>query len=353
MASPDEEVPLEKLVGNYLDLTGTLRNTLLQKKTPGEVYQLAHALLKRGKTQDSFAAFRTLLQNHPEFPNNKKAHYLFQLGHHQFLLKDFPRATESFFCALQLKNSPQYAACLAWAHLKQGSVSAATAVIAPYQSQDSQFPKIQYLFCICHIAKQEYPQALELMHSILAKDKDQYVYWCVCGVLYAKANQPDDAFECFMKCSQLSSSRPECWYNLSVLYHHSGQHSEAAKSYAKALSLTKGPRPTVTDEYQFPELELQEFLSETPCAAPVQSSKNLRILRKSPHSDDKNPLMNPIFGLPLGPIASERALDIQMLRKLSSLCQRISQESKKIAFQNTEGDELNECDLLPSKRGRE
>lgn len=109
----DKEVPSEQLMGSYLNLSRTLREGLLQKNAPKEVYELAHALLELGKAQESLSVFRFLLRQYPEFPSNKSAHCHFQLGRCHFLLRDFQSAAGSFSRALELKESPQYASCLA------------------------------------------------------------------------------------------------------------------------------------------------------------------------------------------------------------------------------------------------
>ena len=49
--------------------------------------------------------------------------------------------------------------------------------------------------------------------------------------------QPQDAFECFVKASNVSQDSGDIWFNMAVLYEHCNQRQEASLAYQRAYSL--------------------------------------------------------------------------------------------------------------------
>lgn len=49
--------------------------------------------------------------------------------------------------------------------------------------------------------------------------------------------QPHDAFECFIKASNLSTEGYETWFNMAILYEQCKQKSEAILSYQRVYEL--------------------------------------------------------------------------------------------------------------------
>mmetsp|Transcript_9019 Transcript_9019/g.1313 ORF Transcript_9019/g.1313 Transcript_9019/m.1313 type:complete len:104 (-) Transcript_9019:12-323(-) len=88
-----------------------------------------------------------------------------------------------------------------------------------------------------YLMQDEYPEGQAAFQRAIYKNPNAYVYWCSIGILYAIVRQATDAFECFVRASNLLADRVEVWYNMGVLYENCEQHHEAKLAYQRAMEI--------------------------------------------------------------------------------------------------------------------
>lgn len=86
------------------------------------------------------------------------------------------------------------------------------------QDNASEMGDIHYLLAISHLKAGAYAKSQASFQNAIYKNPNSYVYWVSIGVLYALSTQPHDAFECFIKASNLQSDGFETWFNMAILY---------------------------------------------------------------------------------------------------------------------------------------
>mmetsp|Transcript_37367 Transcript_37367/g.6695 ORF Transcript_37367/g.6695 Transcript_37367/m.6695 type:complete len:99 (+) Transcript_37367:523-819(+) len=87
------------------------------------------------------------------------------------------------------------------------------------------------------------------------------MYWCSIGILYAKANQVNDAFECFIRASQMSQAKTEVWFNMGRLYEQCNQQNEAKLAYKRAVFIQPDYQPAKT---RLKELNMNKKIDNPP-----------------------------------------------------------------------------------------
>ena len=96
---------------------------------------------------------------------------------------------------------------------------------------------IYYLMGRCYLDMTKYREGQSAFQKAIYKNPNAYIYWCSIGILYALALQPQDAFDCFVKASNISAESGDVWMNMAVLYERCGQKQEAALAYQRAYNL--------------------------------------------------------------------------------------------------------------------
>lgn len=130
---------------------------------------------------------------------------------------------------------------------------------------------LHYLLGRVAIDQQRYIDSKDEFQKAIFKNSNSYAYWCSIGILYATAQQPQDAFESFVKASNLAGDREEIWVNMGILYEHCRQKPEALLAYERALShqpnsaIAQARRaeldkeaPSSPPSYVHPEVEISE-----------------------------------------------------------------------------------------------
>jgi tetratricopeptide (TPR) repeat protein len=96
---------------------------------------------------------------------------------------------------------------------------------------------IHYLLGRVYLEMENYTEGQNSFQRAIYKNSNAYLYWSSIGILYAKAMQPQDAFECFVKASNISQDVGEVWFNMAILYEQCNQKQEAILAYQRAISL--------------------------------------------------------------------------------------------------------------------
>ena len=96
---------------------------------------------------------------------------------------------------------------------------------------------IHYLLGRAYLEMENFSEGQNSFQRAIYKNPNAYLYWSSIGILYARAMQPQDAFECFVKASNISQDDGDVWFNMAVLYEQCNQKQEAILAYQRALSL--------------------------------------------------------------------------------------------------------------------
>lgn len=97
------------------------------------------------------------------------------------------------------------------------------------------------------------------MQRAIHKNSGVSLYWCSVGVMYASAMQAQDAFECFVKATNLDANHTLTWLNMGILYEHCKQQQEAKLAYEKALNLDPSLQLAIERIARIGESDEEEF----------------------------------------------------------------------------------------------
>jgi tetratricopeptide (TPR) repeat protein len=163
---------------------------------------------------------------------------------------------------------------------------------------------LYYLIGRVYLKMGNYPDGQASFQKAIYKNPNAYLYWCSIGLLYAQALQPQDAFECFVKASNISTDKAEVWMNMGILYETCKQKHEATLAYQRAFTLDPTLEVATRRRQQLAQNEdtmedLPEFIhpqfeiSEVPFSIKkadknVKSLRNLPDLSKIRRNDDED-----------------------------------------------------------------
>lgn len=168
---------------------------------------------------------------------------------------------------------------------------------------------LYYLIGRVYLKMGNYPDGQASFQKAIYKNPNAYLYWCSIGLLYAQALQPQDAFECFVKASNISTDKAEVWMNMGILYETCKQKHEATLAYQRAFTLDPTLEVATRRRQQLAQNEdtmedLPEFIhpqfeiSEVPFSIKkadknVKSLRNLPDLSKIRRNDDEDSVSAP------------------------------------------------------------
>ena len=90
---------------------------------------------------------------------------------------------------------------------------------------------------LSYLKQENFAKSQESFQSAIYKNPNSYIYWVSIGILYAQTTQPHDAFQCFIKASNIYHEGYETWFNMAVLYEQCKQKTEAIVSYQRVYDL--------------------------------------------------------------------------------------------------------------------
>lgn len=130
---------------------------------------------------------------------------------------------------------------MAWAQVQAGSLDEAVETLVKaleaVGNSAAEEGDLHYLLGRCHLLQKKFPEGQTEFQKAIFKNPNSYIYWCSIGVLYAKASQPQDAFECFIKASNITQEESESWFNMGILYENCNQQLEAVLAYQRAMTI--------------------------------------------------------------------------------------------------------------------
>ncbi|CAG9326091.1 unnamed protein product [Blepharisma stoltei] len=98
---------------------------------------------------------------------------------------------------------------------------------------------IYYLMGRCHLEMKNFLAGIEAFQKAIYKNPCVCIYWISTGILYALSNQPQDAFECFVKASEFNQENDEVWFNMGIIYEQCKQKQEACLAYQRCYKLNQ------------------------------------------------------------------------------------------------------------------
>jgi tetratricopeptide (TPR) repeat protein len=93
---------------------------------------------------------------------------------------------------------------------------------------------LHYLVGRVHLMRNKFSSSRKAFQKAIEINARSYIYWLSIGILYAEAQQPQDALSYFAKAMNLSDSAREVWYNMGLLYEQAGLKTEAVQAYTQA-----------------------------------------------------------------------------------------------------------------------
>ena len=229
--------------GNLENAISYLRNCMIGENTPSSrkveaLCCLGSCFEKQGKTEEAVQMYKEALELNPT--NFKTLEFL------GWCLSD----SDEEACLDYLKRALE--------HVGENSAEEGD---------------LHYLLGRLYLKQQNFPESQNELQKAIFKNPNSYVYWTSIGILYAQAQQPNDAFECLVKASTLAQDRADVWRNMGALYEQCQQREEALLSYQRAFSydpdnevvarrkeeLTKGEAVTPPPDFVHPKIEISEI----------------------------------------------------------------------------------------------
>ena len=85
---------------------------------------------------------------------------------------------------------------------------------------------------------EKYSEAKESLNKALFYNQTKAIYLTSLGIVNCLSKCDTDAFDNFLKATQLDPNIPEIWYNIGLLYEVHLQYNEAAVAYQKAIDVS-------------------------------------------------------------------------------------------------------------------
>lgn len=100
-------------------------------------------------------------------------------------------------------------------------------------------------------------EAISILNEVISSSNKVDVYWILLGISYGIANELEESFWCFTKCTILNPHRPDNWHNLGCLYLRSGQVLESEVLFKKASAMQM--RQLSSNDFAYPVIDLSTF----------------------------------------------------------------------------------------------
>jgi len=176
---------------------------------------------------------------------------LFHLGHIYQLSGLKPRAVSMY--NVILKRNPKHATTLrqmAWLRLQEHRDSkmlpeTVYKVVLGYLNtalECGNDARTLYVFCRCHLARQETDRAYEAIKKALGLDPMNPTYWFFYGVTCFESNLYLKALNAYLRVVHLNPSYPNVWVNVAKLYMLYNQTEDAILAYQQAQKREDNPQ---------------------------------------------------------------------------------------------------------------
>ena len=107
---------------------------------------------------------------------------------------------------------------IAWAHFLQGNINNAIENAKKADKKQKGSPDTLYILGRCCNSLDDIDGAFRNFEEACQKNPKEAVYWCTLGIWYYLRGKCKEAFDNFIKASNLNGNIPEIWFNLGVLY---------------------------------------------------------------------------------------------------------------------------------------
>jgi tetratricopeptide (TPR) repeat protein len=215
-----------------------------------------------GKTYQIEHAINYFKLASPELPCttslSRRVDILIKLGICYMELKQHGEALKTFESALALddKNS-RVLQHVAWCeHMmnrpQQALEHAARAIILKDTESEG-----YYIQGRVHLATGRLAEAKEAINKAIARTQNRAAYYASLGQVNFMERSYSEAFDSYLKATQIDASMPEVWFNIGLLYELHQQSSEALIAYQRAITAA----PDFTEA-----LSRKQFLSADPYA---------------------------------------------------------------------------------------
>jgi len=157
-------------------------------------------------------------------PTARKVDVLTNIGSCMELKGEINNAIEKYKEAIALDGSTNFKVheYLGYAYYKEGRIEDAIVefekALELVQDNVAELGDIHYLLGLSYLKSENFTKSQQSFQNAIYKNPNSYVYWVSIGILYAQSTQPHDAFECFIKASNLYSEGFETCFNMAILY---------------------------------------------------------------------------------------------------------------------------------------
>ena len=204
-------------------------------------FKLGQIYKKTGALDNAISYLRNSMIG-DSVPLNRKIDALCSIGTCYEKQDKLPNALETYCEALSLeRDNFKTMEYLGWAQAQNGALDEAIETLSKALelagSNSAEEGDLHYLLGRCFLLQKKFSEGQTEFQKAIFKNPNSYLYWCSIGVLYAKASQPQDAFECFIKASNITQEESESWFNMGILYENCSQQLEAVLAYQRATSI--------------------------------------------------------------------------------------------------------------------
>ena len=203
------------------------------------LYKLGHIYKKTGDLENAITYLRNSMVGH-NIPISRKVDALCNIGTCYEKQGKHDSAVEIYKEAAELNTSNfktlEYLGWCLFDHDDEAGLDYLKRALENVGENSAEEGDLHYLLGRYYLKQQNYSESQSEFQKAIFKNPNSYIYWTSIGVLYAKALQPHDAFECMVKASTIAQERPEVWTNMGVLYEQCKQREEALLSYQRVLN---------------------------------------------------------------------------------------------------------------------
>lgn len=199
------------------------------------LYKLGMIYSKTNQIDQAISYFQnSILTN--IFTIKRKIDTLLKIGILYEEQNEYGQALRSYEAALSHEeNNYKAYQHIAWANFNQENIPNAIEATQKAEKKNKGAPDTLYIIGRCRMSQQNYDEALRCYEEACSKNQKEAVYCCSLGIVYYLKSKCKEAFDQFIKASNLNANIPEIWYNLGILYEQCQQPKEALFVYNKVI----------------------------------------------------------------------------------------------------------------------
>ena len=231
------------------------------------LYKLAVIFGKTYQIEQALNYFKlAILESGGSTPLPRRIDILIKIGICYIEIKQYTEALKSFETALSYNDqNPRAWLHVAWCEHLLGrdypALEHAGKAIALHDNESEGY----YIQGRVFLATEKLSEAKEAINKAILRCQNKAVYFASLGHVNCLSKLYSDAFDNYLKATQIDPTLPEVWFNIGLLYEIHQQYNEASIAYQRALDAA----PDFTEAATRKQLIATEQASGVPLPSPV------------------------------------------------------------------------------------